>query len=166
MPGLNICLVMLFKKYAIAFIVAALLILNPVLISFSTQPMRENNYLFFQGLMFCFLIASVKKIGMISSALCGLFCIISVFCRYEAIETLFLCPLIFYLVLRHNKLKVKNFWRFVTIFLLSAFTGCIFLLHMTVRHRILFRIFEKILILRNRMRYTKREVKYNAAYRT
>ena len=111
---------LIYKRYEIAVITACILMFNPTLVSFSTQPMRENNYLFFQGIMFYFLVISIRKGGITPLVLCGLLCTASMFCRYEALESCFLCPIVYLIVFLYKRISLKRFATCVSVFLLSV----------------------------------------------
>ena len=122
---------LLFRKKIVAFITACILMVNPTLVSFSTQPMRENSYLFFQGIMICFLILSIQKGGVIPLVVCGFLCSLSSFCRYEALESLFFCPIVFYIVFLYKKISLRRFTTCVSLFLASAIIGLFFMICLT-----------------------------------
>lgn len=78
-----------------------LISINPNLVSCSIQPLRENLYLVFCIIALVYLTKSSK--GIISGLYClwgAVFCILSIFCRYEAFE---LIPLCIAIILLHFK---------------------------------------------------------------
>ena len=98
----------LVKKEYVALASAFLFVFNPKLVAYSIQPLRENHYLFFQGLVFLFMLDGIKNGKMIQWFLTGCFIVFAVFCRFEALENiLILSFILFYMVLR-KKLTIRK----------------------------------------------------------
>ena len=83
----------IFKKKGIAVLCTAILLIHPTLISYSSQPLRENFYLFFECLLIIEIIYILKKgFDSFDLILCGILSACIIFCRYEGLEILIILP--------------------------------------------------------------------------
>ena len=110
-------------RIELSLISALILILHPTLISYSIQPLRENYYLFFLGLVFITLINGIKTKKMKDWGLSGILIAFAAFCRYEALEFILLIPAIAYFVFRTSRNKyntIKPVMFFFLAFILTS----------------------------------------------
>lgn len=105
-----------FKTLFVSGIAGLLLIFHPVLVSYSIQPLRENSYLFFLGLMIIAGIHGIRHRDAIAWGACGVFLSFASYCRYEALEFLLFVPLILLYLLLRRVIGRKRFIIFLCVF--------------------------------------------------
>lgn len=120
----------IYKRNGIAFLCAVVLIIHPTLISYSSQPLRENYYLLFEGLIIIETINILnKRIDYYNLALCGLFSACAFFCRYEGMEILILLPAILLYKKTKTHSKLQKSLGELAVYCLFFFTTSIVLLY-------------------------------------
>jgi len=112
----------------IALISALLLAIHPGLVAFSVQPLRENYYIFFDGLLLAMIAVSIKKDSMLNWGLCGFFLSLAYFCRFEAVEFLLIVPFIIAVLFFCRKIKFTQAFLNASAFSLCFLLMTIFLL--------------------------------------
>lgn len=121
----------LFKKESISLMIGILLSVNPGLVKYSIQPLRENFYLF-TGFIVLYELFFIRKENMLRNAfLCGLFTTISFFCRYEAAEFVAIFFLVTIFMLFGKKIPHSLFWKSAICFMFSATASFLVLLKIT-----------------------------------
>lgn len=75
-------------KIKVSLPVGLLLAVNPPLVEYSKQILRENYYLPLAGLILFSIITGIKHSSNIAWMECGALCMIAAFCRIEAVEFL------------------------------------------------------------------------------
>ena len=118
----------LFKNSLITIITTFILIVHPVLLSYSIQPLRENFYLFFWGVTILAAINGIKNKRMKDWGICGLFLSLSFFCRYEALEGLIIYPILIVYLFLMKKINRKNAIVSLIVFFATTFLSSILLL--------------------------------------
>jgi len=117
--GLNVS-----GRVRIGLLTALLVMIQPELVSYSYQPLRENFYLFFDGLLLIALVDAVKRSGISKWCICGILLSLTFYCRLEALEFLALIPFIFAVLFFWKKMNVKdvivNFSAFLFSFLITS----------------------------------------------
>lgn len=126
-----IALSKLFKERVIRFTGVIFLLLHPTLVSYSIQPMRENYYLFFSGLIIIGVINAVQKNKSRDWGICGALSAFALFCRYEAFEMLLICPAILFFLLIRKRMSFCVFTKHLSHFLVSSVAGTLLLLSIT-----------------------------------
>lgn len=98
----------IFKNHIISLLFSLFLTINPALVFYSTQPLRESNYLFFTMFSGLFGIKAIIQQRKMDWVLCGCFISLSFFCRYESLELLVAIPLIVLFLILWGKMHLKN----------------------------------------------------------
>lgn len=119
----------LFKKVKVAIICAFLLVFHPKMISYSIQPLRENYYLFFLGLVIIFAIKGIKDHKAFIAS--GVFLSFAIFCRYEAIETLLIIPIVMGYSYSKRQISLRGLYISLCSFCFGCITTCFILLSIT-----------------------------------
>lgn len=117
------------RSARISFATAFLLIVNPNLIEYSVQPLRENYYMVAFGLALLFLFKAVNtrayhKWGVYS----GLATSIAFLCRYEAIELFMVFLIIIGCGFYQKKIGVFGFIRCSSVFAVSFILSTVLLI--------------------------------------
>lgn len=101
-----------------SLIAALCFVFHPNLVAYSTQPLRENYYIFLIGLLLIVMIRNFTRTGVAGWIACGVIIGIAFFCRLEALEFLIIVIAeIAFLELK--KKKMSCFFRDIGIFLLA-----------------------------------------------
>ena len=117
----------LFKNKRLATISAVLFVTHPTLVSYSIQPLRENLYLACLGLTIIELIYAIRNNKSYNWFLSGCCISLTFFCRYEAIEFLFLGIVYLSYWLFSRKLKATQFACFICLFITGFVIASLFL---------------------------------------
>lgn len=96
------------RNIRIALFAALLLILQPDLVLYSGHPLRENTYIFFNGLLLLMITEAVIRDNILKWAACGLLLAMSAFCKYEALEFFVIVPFLLAALCFFKKIKVKQ----------------------------------------------------------
>lgn len=96
------------RKEYVALASAFLFVFNPKLIAYSIQPLRENHYLFFQSLVFLFMVDGIKSGRMIQWFMTGCFIVFAVYCRFEALENILILSFILFFMVLRKKLTIRK----------------------------------------------------------
>ena len=83
-----------FQNIRIALVTALLLAVQPDLVPYSVQPLRENFYVFFEALLLLTIVESVKNGTYFNWGLCGVLVSFISFCRYEGMEFILIVPFV------------------------------------------------------------------------
>ncbi len=128
-PVLGYCVaLMVFKKRQIAFISAITFLFHPTLINYAIQPLRENYYLFFVGLVLIAFIKGIKTNGNWIWLICGMLLGLAVNSRYEALELFILIPALMVFLLHRRRFSGKSIFRRVTVFFVGCIASCFVML--------------------------------------
>jgi dolichyl-phosphate-mannose--protein O-mannosyl transferase len=111
----------LFKDKKKAIICTLILMLHPNLISYSTQPLRESPYLFFEGLILLALIKGIKNRKYIFWLLSGVLSALAFYCRLEALEFTLIIPLFIVYFILNKDICLRKASIFISLFYLSFF---------------------------------------------
>lgn len=98
----------IFPKKLVVFACAFLFILNPTLISYSIQPLRENYYLFFLALTIYAVLKAMDNSSATNWMIVGCLSATAFFCRYEALELLLLCSAVLILLCFKKRISYKR----------------------------------------------------------
>lgn len=129
-PFLGYCIAKkAFRKQLPALICALILSLHPFLMTYSTQPLRENFYLFFSGVAFIVFLSGIETHRILKWFLCGIFSSLAFFCRYEALEFLIVFPSTYFVYLFIKRTFPKKLFLNVGMFYISFFSFYFFLIH-------------------------------------
>ena len=112
-------------RIRIALVAALLTIVHSELASYSYQPLRENYYLFFEGLLLVFLVDAARKDAVWKWCICGILFSLAFFSRYEILEFLLLIPLLLAFLVFRRRMKLKRAFANISAFYL--FSGLTFL---------------------------------------
>jgi len=96
------------RNIRIAILAALLLVIQPDLVLYSGQPLRENTYLFFNGMLLLMFAEIMIKDSILKWGACGIFLALSAFCRSEALEFLVIIPLFLAALFLFKKIKLKE----------------------------------------------------------
>jgi len=83
-----------FQNIRIALVTALLLAIQPDLVPYSIQPLRENFYVFFEALLLLMIVESVRKGTYFNWCVCGVLVSFISFCRYEGMEFILIVPFV------------------------------------------------------------------------
>ena len=104
----------------LTFLLAAiLLVFHPDLVQYSGQPLRENPYVFFDGLLLLLIVESIRKSTALKWAGCGILLSLTAYCRFEALEFTVIVPFILAALCSFRKMNVKDAVRNSATFYLS-----------------------------------------------
>lgn len=117
-----------FKDVWTALLCAFLLCLHPSLVSISTQPIRENQYLFCIGVVAICLIDGIIQQRLRYFFWGGVFLSIAIYSRYEALEMLIIVPLIVLFLALRKIMPARYLYSCLTMFYVSCFLSCCILL--------------------------------------
>ena len=96
------------RNIRIALVAAFLLVFQPDLVLYSGQPLRENTYIFFNGMLLIMITEAVIRNSILKWAVCGIFLAMAAFCRYEALEFSVIVPFLLAALCYFRKLKMKE----------------------------------------------------------
>ena len=96
------------RNIRIALLAALLLVFHPDLVQYSGQPLRENTYVFFDGLLLLMLVEAVRKSAVFKWAVCGIMLSLTAYCRFEALEFTLIVPLLLAAMCLLKKMNVKE----------------------------------------------------------
>lgn len=108
------------RNIRVALIAAFLLVFLPELVELSGQPMRENCYIVFCGMLMIVLVEAFRKSTVFKWALCGVILALSVYCRYEAMEFAVIVPLFLAALWAFKKIKFKEMFLNAAVFFLVS----------------------------------------------
>lgn len=106
------------RNIRIAMVAALVLVFHPDLVLYSGQPLRENGYIFFSGMLFLFVMEAVRKSTAAKWAVCGIFLALSAHCRFEALEFAAIVPLVLAALCYFKKMIIKDAIRNAAFFFL------------------------------------------------
>ena len=118
------------RNIRIALLTAFLLIFQPDMVLYSSQPMRESCYVFFTGILLFALMEAIRESTVFKWMLCGVFLALSACCRFEALEFIAIIPAILAILFLFKKIRLKemvlNASMFFLVFILSSvlLLGC------------------------------------------
>ena len=115
----------------VSIISALLLAINPNLVYYSIQPLREVYYLFFCVMLLSTLVSAIKFSSLKDWILCGIYTSCGFFCRYEAFEFIIICPCILIILRLTHRIINKRFVLGLFLFFFSTIITCIILLFIT-----------------------------------
>ena len=118
-------------RIGMALLLAGILAVNPSLVSYSIQPMRENYYMFSMGVILILAIDAWKSQSHMQWALCGVMCAVAVFCRYEALEMIVILPIVMLMAKWKQHLSYHHLANNLVFFFLAIGSSTILLLSMT-----------------------------------
>lgn len=121
----------IFKKKAFAFICVALLVLHPTLISYSIEPLRENYYLFFCGVLIIAIIRTLEEGKTYLWIVIGLLSTVLIFCRYEAMESILISLFVLLYSLINKRISLNKTFICGTLYLCSLTASFVILLSIT-----------------------------------
>ncbi len=128
-PVLGFCIgSMVFKNRQSAFISAIAFLFHPTLIEYSIQPLRENYYLFFVGLVIIAFIKGIRKNRNWIWLICGMLLGLAVNSRYEALELFILIPTSMIFLLHRRKISGINIFKRVAVFFAGCIASCLIML--------------------------------------
>ena len=107
------------RNIRIALLAAILLVFHPDLVQYSGQPLRENPYVFFDGLLLLLIVESIRKSTALKWAGCGILLSLTAYCRFEALEFTVIVPFILAALCSFRKMNVKDAVRNSATFYLS-----------------------------------------------
>jgi 4-amino-4-deoxy-L-arabinose transferase-like glycosyltransferase len=96
------------RSIRMALVAALLLVFQPDLVMYSGQPLRENTYVFFSGMLLLLLADAMTRSSIPKWAACGVFLALSAFCRFEALEFCVIVPFLLAALCYFGKLKIKE----------------------------------------------------------
>ena len=106
------------RNIRMALIAALLLVFQPDLVMYSGQPLRENTYIFFNGLLLILLTDAMTGSSVLKWAACGILLALSAFCRFEALEFSVIVPFLLAALCYLKKMKMKEAILNVAVFFL------------------------------------------------
>jgi 4-amino-4-deoxy-L-arabinose transferase-like glycosyltransferase len=96
------------RSIRIALLAALMLVFQPDLVLYSGQPLRENTYVFFNGMLLVMITEAIIKDNVLKWAACGVFLAMAAFCRYEALEFSVIVPFLLAALCFFRKITVKE----------------------------------------------------------
>ena len=108
-----------------SLIAALCFILHPNLVSYSTQPLRENYYILLIGLLLIAMVRNSRETRTTGWIVCGAIIGVAVLCRYEILEFLvFVTMEIAVLELKRNRIIpfLKSVGIFLLVFVITSFS--------------------------------------------
>ena len=113
-----------------SLIAALCFILHPNLVSYSTQPLRENYYILLVGLLLIAMVRNIRETRTTGWIVCGAIVGGAVLCRYEILEFLvFVTAEIAVLELKKNRIVpfLKSTGIFFLVFVMTSFSLLVFM---------------------------------------
>ena len=120
-----------FQNIRIALITAFLLAIQPDLVPYSVQPLRENFYVFFEALLLLAIVESVKNGTYFKWGLCGVLVSFISFCRYEGMEFILIVPAVIVGMAFIDGITRKRALRNIAIFSICFGIASVFLLSLS-----------------------------------
>ena len=96
------------RNIRIALLAAVLLVLHPDLVQYSGQPLRENSYIFFDGILLLLIVEAVRKSAVFKWAACGILLSLTAYCRFEALEFTVIVPFILAALCYFRRINLKE----------------------------------------------------------
>ena len=97
---------------------AILLVFQPDLVQYSGQPLRENTYIFFDGILLLAIAEATRKSTVFKWAICGIVLSLTAYCRFEALEFTVIVPFFLAALCYFKKMNVKEAVRYTAAFYL------------------------------------------------
>ena len=116
------------RNIRIALLAALLLVFQPDLVQYSGQPLRENTYIFFDGILLLAIMEAIRKSTVFKWAVCGIVLSLTAYCRFEALEFTVIVPLLLAALCYVRKINLKEAIRYTAAFYLFFILTYILLL--------------------------------------
>ena len=110
------------RNIRIALLAGILFVFHPDLVTYSVQPLRENIYIFFIGMLLTMIVDAVHDNSAVKWGVCGIPLSLAFFSRYETMEFFLFIPLIILTLFFLKRIKLKQ------VFLYSISLGLTFIL--------------------------------------